>query len=132
MIKITKKYVFKKSGILISGILGGLYSSTATTFILARKSKEANSNEYRYAAAIIFAIVMMYMRILIIMFIFNQELGYKLLPAFLTLTFISALTGIGILIFHKKTESTEVNKTTDDKNPLEFKVAIIFTILYIF
>jgi len=128
---LLKKFIFKDSSIIISGILGGLYSSTATTFILARKSKEANSNEYRYAAAIIFAIVMMYMRILIIMFIFNQELGYKLLPAFLTLTFISALTGIGILIFHKKTESTEVNKTTDDKNPLEFKVAIIFTILYI-
>ena len=35
---LLQKFVFKKSGILVSGILGGLYSSTATTVILARKS----------------------------------------------------------------------------------------------
>ena len=35
---LLKKFVFKDSGIIISGILGGLYS-TATTIILARKSK---------------------------------------------------------------------------------------------
>ncbi len=128
---LLKKFIFKDSGIIISGILGGLYSSTATTFIIARKSKEATANEYRYAAAIVFATVMMYLRILIIMFIFNPELGYKLLPAFLTMILVSTLTGIGIFFFRKKTESTDVNKTTDDKNPLEFKVAIIFTLLYI-
>ena len=36
-----------------------------------------------------------------------------------------------MLFFNKKADSTEVNKTTDEKNPLEFKVAIIFTLLYI-
>lgn len=128
---LLKKFIFKDAGIIISGILGGLYSSTATTFIIAKKSKEALDNENRYAAAIIFATMMMYLRILIIMFIFNMELGYKLLPAFLTLILISALTGIGIYFFHKVAGSTEENKTNNDKNPLEFKVAIIFTLLYI-
>ena len=126
-----KKFVFKESGIIISGILGGLYSSTATTFIIAKKSKEATINEHRYATAIIFATVMMYLRIFIIMFIFNSELSNKLLPSFLILIVVSTITGVGILFFNKKEDSTEVNKTTDEKNPLEFKVAIIFTLLYI-
>ena len=33
---LLKKFVFKKSGTIITGILGGLYSSTATTIILAK------------------------------------------------------------------------------------------------
>ncbi len=38
---LLKKFVFPQSGIILTGILGGLYSSTATTIILARKSKES-------------------------------------------------------------------------------------------
>jgi uncharacterized membrane protein (DUF4010 family) len=128
---LLKKFIFKDAGIIISGILGGLYSSTATTFIIARKSKEANANEYKYAAAIIFATLMMYIRICIIMFIFNPELGFKLLPAFLVLIAVSAGVGLGVYFIKRKPAEAEIPATTEDKNPLEFKVAIIFTLLFI-
>lgn len=36
---LLKKYVFPRSGIVVTGILGGMYSSTATTFILAKKKQ---------------------------------------------------------------------------------------------
>lgn len=49
---ILKKYVFKRSGILISGILGGLYSSTATTLILTKKSREGLMKN-NYASAVV-------------------------------------------------------------------------------
>jgi uncharacterized membrane protein (DUF4010 family) len=71
---LLKKFVFKKSGILVSGILGGLYSSTATTIILSKKSNEDKSMEGNYAAAIILATAMMYLRILILIAIFNSAL----------------------------------------------------------
>ena len=38
---LLKRYVFKESGIFVSGLLGGLYSSTATITILAREAKTA-------------------------------------------------------------------------------------------
>ena len=38
---LLKRYVFRESGILVSGIVGGLYSSTATISVLARKSRKA-------------------------------------------------------------------------------------------
>ena len=37
---LLKKFVFPNSGIILSAVLGGLYSSTATTIILAKKSKK--------------------------------------------------------------------------------------------
>ena len=38
---LLKRYVFRESGILVSGIVGGLYSSTATISVLARKSRKS-------------------------------------------------------------------------------------------
>ena len=38
---LLRRYVFHESGILVSGIIGGLYSSTATISVLARKSRKA-------------------------------------------------------------------------------------------
>lgn len=35
---LLRRYVFHESGILVSGIIGGLYSSTATISVLARKT----------------------------------------------------------------------------------------------
>lgn len=128
---LLQKFVFKKSGIIISGILGGLYSSTATTLILARKSKIIKSENNQYGAAIIFATGLMYARILLLMLIFNNSLGILLLPSFLILIFISATAGL-TFYFLKKPPQTESDYIVHDKNPLELKIASIFAVLFIF
>ena len=46
---LLKRYVFHESGTLVSGIIGGLYSSTATISVLARKSRKA-SEQYDVSA----------------------------------------------------------------------------------
>ncbi len=128
---LLKKFVFKDSGIIISGILGGLYSSTATTIILARKSKLSAVSGNQYAAAIILATAMMYLRIMLLLLIFNAKLFQMLWPSFVILFLVSVLTAIYILKFHKVKRDNIDEKVIYDKNPLEFKVAIIFTILYV-
>ncbi len=127
---LLKKFVFQESGILITGILGGLYSSTSTTVILARKSREADSDTNHYVAAIIIATAMMYLRILILAAIFNMVLFKILLPWFLLLILLSI--ALAIFIYIKRKDKKMVQKIISiDKNPLEFKVAIIFTLLFI-
>ena len=66
---LLKKFVFPDSGIILTGILGGLYSSTATTIILARKSKEDNASN-KVVPAIFLATAMMYLRIFLLAFFF--------------------------------------------------------------
>ncbi len=128
---LLRKFVFRDSGILISGILGGIYSSTATTIIMARKSRKITGDTPRYATAIILAIAMMYLRILVLMYIFNLSLGKMLTPYFLILVVFS----VGVAVFYHyryvvgKDRPEKVE--TFDKNPLEFKVAMIFTLLFV-
>jgi len=128
---LLKKFVFVNAGIVFSGILGGLYSSTATTIILSRKSKNATTNYHQFVAAIIFATTMKYIRVLILMFIFNSELAKMLMPIFLIMTLISAVIGTYFLIAKKDTTVIH-DENSHDKNPLEFKVAIVFTTLFVF
>ena len=127
---LLQKFVFKDSGILVTGILGGLYSSTATTFILSRKSKSAPQKAQQYSAAIIIATSMMYIRILLIVAIFNFQLFLLVYPFFIVLILLSAI--LGLVIWYKARQVGElVKEELGDKNPLEFKVAIIFTLLYL-
>lgn len=50
---LLKKFVFPHSGIILTGIPGGMYSSTAATIILAKKSKELPQNNLVAAAIIL-------------------------------------------------------------------------------
>lgn len=127
---LLKKFVFKNSGILISGILGGLYSSTATTIIMSKKSKNPCGSASHYAGAIILATCMMYLRVLIILIIFNPELCSVLLLSFVILIIVSGITAFVIIkLNHEPNIADEIIE--DDKNPLEFKVALLFMFLYV-
>ena len=127
---LLQKFVFKKSGVLISGILGGLYSSTATTLILSRKSREMKPGSNIYAASLVLATAMMYVRILILMFIFNSGLAMILLPYFIALILISLSTGFAIHYFNRSGESS-AGAVSQDKNPLELKIALLFAVLFV-
>jgi len=130
---ILRKFVFPDAGLLLTGLFGGLYSSTATTVILARKSKESDSNQREHAAAIIIATAMMFLRIYILILIFNRPVGIKTSPWFILMFLISLATAYFIYTGFKKPEKSVVAKNIlEDKNPLEFKIAIVFALLYIF
>jgi len=127
---LLKKFVFPNSGVMLTGILGGLYSSTATTFILARKMKESTENTHQYVAAIIMATAMMYFRILILILIFNQALFFTIWIWFLIMFVISVIISVIIRYKYKSTETVRSN-SIEEKNPLEFKIAILFTVLFV-
>lgn len=128
---LLKKFVFRQGSIIISGILGGLYSSTATTIILARKSKTDPEAANQYIAGIIFATAMMYLRILVLILIFNYDLFRAIFIWLIFLFILSALTGVVILFYRNKNFTSTQPELTHDKNPLEFKVALIFTTLFV-
>ena len=123
---LLRKFVFPDTGILLTGFLGGLYSSTATVVILARKSKE-NVAGNRIIAAMFLAIAMMYFRIFLLAYIFDKEVAYKLLPAFLILIVLTLLLAL-YFVKIKKSAGTDNEKLAVEshRNPLEFKTAALF------
>jgi len=131
---LLQKFVFRRSGLLVAGIFGGMYSSTATTVVLSRKSKKAPSSlHYRYSGAIIIATGMMFVRIAILLFIFNHDLFRQSWFWFFMLALLTV--GIGLAVYYHKSPTAEqlqkFDKNTDDKNPLEFKVSLIFASLFV-
>ncbi len=130
---LLQKFVFPDSGIVLTGILGGLYSSTATTIILARKSKELTQAN-KVSAAIMLATALMYLRIFLLALVFNKEIAFKLIPSFSIFIIISVLLAVYFLKFlHKKDQQQEsVIIKHSHGNPLEFKTAMVFAALFIF
>lgn len=127
---ILRKFVFKEAGLMLIGVLGGLYSSTATTIVLARKSKEMPEASNQITAAIFLAISMMYLRITILAFIFNKVLAYVLLPYMVILFIVSVLCAL-ILSTFLKSKGAQHEVEVQHHHPLEFNVAIVFTLIYV-
>jgi len=129
---LLKKFVFPESGLLITGLLGGLYSSTATTIILARKSK-AQPGLPGVLPAMLLATAMMYLRVLLLAWFFNPSLAGSLAAPFAVFTLLSVLLAV---IFHRlhtpPHPSAPVPTTAVKSNPLEFKTALLFAALFLF
>lgn len=129
---LLKKFVFPNSGIFVTGLLGGIYSSTATTIILARQNKHESSG-LQTVSAIMIANGMMYLRILFLAVIFNREVAGMLAIPFIVMFLITFLLSKLIDRKNKKTVTTETEepKFESNKNPLEFRTAAIFGVLFV-
>ncbi len=128
---LLRRYVFHESGILVSGIIGGLYSSTATISVMARKSRTAAPGEApEYVAAMLMAVSMMFLRFLILIGIFNRETLASIYPYLLGMSLLSA--GVAWYLHRKRPAPVEGQvEAEDSSNPLEFKVALIFALLFV-
>jgi len=124
---ILRRYVFPQKGLLLTALLGGFYSSTATTFILAKKSR-GTSFPRQYAAAIMAATAMMYVRLWLIALIFNRKVALLLLPKLALLSFTAFM--ITYICWRKDPATREQTEWTD-KNPLELKTALLFGGLFV-
>lgn len=130
---LLRRYVFRESGILVSGIIGGLYSSTATISVLARKSQKASHGETtEYVAAMLLAVSMMFLRFMILILIFSREIFFAIYPYLLTMAVITVLAAWFVHSRRKRSAGRPVEEEEDDSsNPLEFKVALIFAVLFV-
>jgi uncharacterized membrane protein (DUF4010 family) len=118
-------YVFPQRGTLLGSVLGGLYSSTATTVVLSRRSRDEGMTP-ELEAGIVAATAVMYLRILVVCFLFNVSLGTKLAPPMLVLAALSAIFSWLRSRGEKKTVAT-----TRAPNPLQLGTALVFAALFV-
>nr|HQU65313.1 DUF4010 domain-containing protein [Flavobacteriaceae bacterium] len=121
------KYVGSQRGILLTAILGGLISSTAVSWIYASRSKESPELSKQYAAGIIIASAIMFPRLAVLAYIFNNAIIAFLVVPFTILTLICLVTA---LIFIKKDKQvTETGISLG--NPLNIWNALGFGAIYV-
>jgi uncharacterized membrane protein (DUF4010 family) len=122
---LLQRFVFKGGGTLLASILGGLYSSTATTVVLARRSHQEGMTA-ELQAGIVAATAMMYLRVLIVSSLFNFALGRVLALPLLALAAAS-----GSIAWQRARFASASANPTSFSNPLQLSTALIFAFLFV-
>jgi uncharacterized membrane protein (DUF4010 family) len=123
--KVTKSH----GGIVLAALLGGAYSSTATTVVLAKRAAREDQ-PHLFAGGTLMASGMMYLRLAILVLLFNRSLIASLGAPF------AALAVGGILIGWIWTRLPEANpketkREYEPRNPLELGAAFLFALLFV-
>jgi len=118
-----------QGGVLLAALLGGAYSSTVTTVVLARRS--ANEPQVAaFSAGILIACGMMYLRLAVLVSLFNRELMWLLGPPFVALAAV-ACAGGWLWSKREKSRRGAASTQTVALNPLDLRAALFFAVLFV-
>ncbi len=127
---LLQRYLPKRDMALLPAVLGGAYSSTATTVVLARRLRAAGEPRGDMSAGIVAATSVMYLRLGIVIAIFNVPIALTLAPALLGLSLI----GAALAAFEWRRGRPRLEDgglAVPPSNPLQISAAIIFAALLV-
>jgi len=123
---ILVKVVGPKKGIGISGLLGGLASSTATTLSFSQRSHTQDGLDKPFAVAIIAGWVIMFLRVIVEVAVVNSRLLPYIWPAMAAMGLSGLLYALYLYFSQTAIDEEELNLS----NPFELGPAIKFGLLY--
>ena len=127
---LLRRYVFKRSGYLLTGLLGGIYSSTATIVVLARASAPPSASLAQIHGGILSAVGMMYGRLLLLVLLMAPMLlPYCALPLLGGGMIALGLAWLSQRKTDRKTPDALDNISSD--NPLALRTALLFALLFV-
>ena len=116
------------AGIGLTGLVGGLASSTVTTLSFARRSLESPALNQHFAVAILLASTVMFPRLLMQIAVVNQALMMRMVVPIM----VMAVTGVGVAIWYfirARKDSSEAESLTLS-NPFSLKSALSFALVF--
>ncbi|MGC9396077.1 MAG: MgtC/SapB family protein, partial [Anaerolineae bacterium] len=121
------KIVGAQRGIGLTGLLGGIASSTAVTLSFSQRSRTNPELARPFSLAIIVAWTVMFVRVLVVVFALNPALAYRLvLP--MTASLVAGLIYCGYLYLRQHSYEKE---DLTFVNPFELGPALKFGALYV-
>jgi uncharacterized membrane protein (DUF4010 family) len=126
---ILQKVTKDSGGVVLEAFLGGAYSSTVTTVAMARRAARED-RPHVFAGGILIASGVMYVRIAILLILFNRQLGIMVGPACMILAVVS--TAIG-WIWSRRPDPVDSNihREFEPPNPLELMSAFLFALFFL-
>ncbi len=125
---LLQRYAPIKNAALLPAVLGGAYSSTATTVVLAKRLSEAKHAPADISAGIVAATAIMYVRLGLVVAVFDTHFALTLAPA------LAALWAIGaaLAVYEwRRPRTAKTNLAVLPKNPLQIPTALIFAVLIV-
>jgi uncharacterized membrane protein (DUF4010 family) len=124
-------YIFIKvygdgKGISITGLLGGMVSSTAVAFSFSKKSNDNASLSPNFAVGILLASTVMYPRVFIVVLILKSSMLNSLWLPLLIFT----VTGFTVSRFMSRKFTNGKHEPIELNNPFRLKSAILFGVVF--
>jgi uncharacterized membrane protein (DUF4010 family) len=126
---VVQRLLGDRGGVMLSALLGGAYSSTATTVVLARQAKTERRPNL-FAGSILAASGVMYARLVLLLAFFNRPLALELAPSFGALAAAGVLAGWMVARLPDGTEG-KPRQHREVKNPLELRAAFLFALIFL-
>lgn len=126
---ILHRYIFNESGYLLTGILGGLYSSTATTVALSRNTRGNIHPDRVLHSGILAATAMMYLRLLLLVVLMAPSLLADLGWPLALLGLLALGLALGMVWQQQQRQPDPAQHT--NINPLGLGTAFLFAILMV-
>jgi uncharacterized membrane protein (DUF4010 family) len=128
---LLQKLVSKRQSLFFTSVLGGLYSSTVTTVVLARKLAQDPANRHEFQSGIVLATALMYLRLGAVVAIFNLPLALRLAAPLFVLALAGAALAVLCLRLGKQADNGRVGEVPKPPNPLELRSALVFAVLFV-
>jgi len=126
LLNLTKE----RSGLILSSVLGGAYSSTATTVALAKKAS-GQQQSHLFSGGILIASGIMYLRLAVLLLLFSRRLLAVLAAPLLTLFCLAVLVGWMWSRLPDAASGQITKRRFTPRNPLELRVAFLFAALFV-
>lgn len=124
---IAIRWLGAQAGAAVTGLIGGLASSTAVTLSFSRRSVEEPEDGGSFAVAIMLAQLSMVLRLVVLMFVLNVALGNFMLIPWSVLLFAGLAACAAVAFRHNNKAEGHVPVI---KNPLDLGSALKFGLLY--
>lgn len=121
------KVLGNEHGLGLTGILGGLVSSTAVTLSFSQRSREEPAQGAAFALAILLAWTIMFVRVVLMVGLVNRRLGV-ILGAALGVVIIAGLAASFVL--WQRNRSRKTGAVVVGANPFELGEAVKFGLLF--
>ena len=118
-----------KAGIIATGVVAGLASSTATTLAFSKRSRDVPGLASDYAMAVILSCTTMYARLAVMIGIIDRQLLVVLATPIVFMAAPGILYAVWVWFRSRHAPATEV-QTPAIGNPLSLKTSIQFALLY--
>lgn len=127
---LLQRYVAPAGGGLWVAVLGGLYSSTATTVVLARRARAEPATLRQAQTGIILANAVMFLRVLVIIALFDRSLAGALAPSLIALALLGLVLG-GLWYWLSAAPAAPQTAAKPPANPLELIAALVFAASFV-
>jgi uncharacterized membrane protein (DUF4010 family) len=126
---VLQKLTKGQGGVVLAALLGGAYSSTVTTVVMARRAK-LEPHPHLFAGGILIACGVMYVRLVILLALFNRQLMALVYIPFLAIAVLAV--GGGWLWTRRADKSAQaLQRKSEPKNPLDLVTALVFAALFL-